>query len=123
MPSRRDWLIGSAALLLVRDALAQGRVEQGMRRAEGDVKINGQPAGPATRLRAGDSITTGGDALAVFVVGTDAMLVRRETSATLLKNGLRIASGAVLSVFASGGRRTIETIRPRPEGTRHPGTG
>ncbi|HYM26816.1 MAG TPA: hypothetical protein VET66_01600, partial [Steroidobacteraceae bacterium] len=55
------------------------------------------------------SVTTGRDALAVFVVGRDAMLVRKQSSVALFKDGLRIASGAVLSVFAPGRRRRIET--------------
>jgi hypothetical protein len=61
------------------------------------------------RVAAGDSVTTGADALAVFVVGRDAMLVRRQSSVSLFKDGLRIASGAVLSVFESGRRREIDT--------------
>jgi len=35
VPSRRDWLKGAAAMLLVREALAQGRLEQGVYRRQG----------------------------------------------------------------------------------------
>jgi hypothetical protein len=96
MASRRDWLKGSAAMLLVREALAQGRLEPGVYRRQGDVKISG------------DSVLTGADGEIVFVVDKDAMLVRRNSEVSLLKNGLRIVTGAILSVFG-GGRRELRT--------------
>ena len=97
MTSRRELLAGFAALLLVRNALAQGRVEPGIRRREGDVRIDN------------DHIATGGDGLAVFVVGRDAHLVRRNSEVTWLANGLRVATGAVLSVFATTRTKEIRT--------------
>jgi len=109
MSSRRGWLIGTTALFFARRVLAQGGVQTGLRRVEGEVKVNGAPARPGMGIAPGDSVVTGADALAVFVVGRDAMLVRRQTSVSLFKDGLRIASGAVLSVFAPGRRRRIET--------------
>ena len=109
MASRRDWLLGTEALLLVRRALAQGKLEKGLYRVAGDVQVNGAAARPGALLGAGDSVSTGGDGLAVFVVGRDAMLVRKRTSLSLLENGLRIATGAVLSVFEPGRPRQIET--------------
>lgn len=109
MASRRDWLIGTAAILLVRDALAQGGVEKGVRRLSGEVLVNGKPAQPGMPIRAGDTLKTGPDGEIIFVAGSDAMLVRRQTSASLLKDGLRIVTGAVLSVFAPGERRQIQT--------------
>ena len=96
MPSRRDWLKGAAAMLLVREALAQGRLEQGVHRRQGDVKISG------------DSVSTGAEGEVVFVVGKDAVLVRRNSELSILKTGLRIVTGAVLSVFG-GGRRQLRT--------------
>jgi len=96
VPSRRDWLKGAAAMLLVREALAQGRLEQGVHRRQGDVRISG------------DSVSTGADGEVVFVVGKDAMLVRRNSELSILKTGLRIVTGAVLSVFG-GGRRQLRT--------------
>ena len=109
MPSRRDWLKGSAALLLVRDALAQGRLEKGVYRLSGEVRINGQPAKPGDALRAGDALSTGAGGEIVFVTGRDAMLVRPNSDLSLLKAGLRIATGAVLSVFTPGQRKEIQT--------------
>ncbi len=109
MPSRRDWLKGTAALFLVRDALAQGRVEKGVHRLSGEVLINGQPARQGSAVRAGDVLTTGPDGEIIFVLGRDAMLVRRNSDVSLLKTGLRIATGAVLSVFTPGQRKQIQT--------------
>jgi len=96
VPSRRDWLKGAAAMLLVREALAQGRLEQGVYRRQGDVRISG------------DSVTTGADGEVVFVVDKDAVLVRRGSELSIFKTGLRIVSGALLSVFG-GGRRQLRT--------------
>jgi len=97
MTSRRELLAGVGALLLVRDALAQGRVASGVRRREGDVRIQN------------DHISTGADSLAVFVVGRDAHLVRANSEVTWLANGLRVASGAVLSVFQPRRAKEIRT--------------
>lgn len=83
-------------MLLVREALAQGRLAQGVHRRQGDVRISG------------DSVSTGADGEVVFVVGKDAMLVRRNSELSILKTGLRIVTGAVLSVFG-GGRRQLRT--------------
>lgn len=97
MPTRRDWLLGATAILLVRDALAQGRVEQGVRRRSGDVRISGE------------TISTGADGQAVFVVGRDAMMVRPNSSLTLVTNGFRLLTGAVLSVCAPGEAKQLRT--------------
>ena len=109
MLSRRHLLQGAVALLAVRDALAQGRVERGVYRVRGDVRVNGEPAREGAQVRAGDSIATGADGEMVFVVNRDAMLVRRGSNVSLLADGLRAVTGAVLSVFASGQRKQIVT--------------
>jgi hypothetical protein len=109
MTSRRDWLIGTAAIVLVRGALAQGRLPKGVYRVNGEVLVNGKPAVQGLDVRAGDALQTGPDGEIIFVAGNDAMLVRRDASVSLLKDGLRIVTGAVLSVFAPGARRQIET--------------
>jgi hypothetical protein len=109
MPSRRELLAGAGALLLVRDALAQGKLAKGVYRANGDVRVNGQPGRVGAEVPFGALVETGADGELVFVSGRDAMLVRRNSGLTLLKDGLRVATGAVLSVFSSGRRRTVET--------------
>jgi len=109
MLSRRHLLKGTVALLVVRDALAQGRMEKGIYRVRGDVRVNGEPAKEGSQVRAGDSIASGADGEMVFVVNRDAMLVRRNSNVSLLADGLRAVTGAVLSVFASGQRKQIRT--------------
>lgn len=97
MVTRRDVLKGAAALLMVREALAQGRVEKGVRRRQGDVRISGE------------RIVTGSDGELVFVVGRDAFLVRRDSEVSVVRNGLRVVAGAVLSVFAPKQPKQIRT--------------
>src|SRR5256885_14104685 len=57
-------------------ALAQTSAKQGVRTAQGDVKINGKPAEAGTLVRPGDTIVLGNGALATFVAGEDAFLMR-----------------------------------------------
>lgn len=89
---RRDLLVASAALLLVRQALAQDRVRPG-----------------AQRRRAGDRIVTGPGESIAFVVERDAMLLRQNSTLELVRQGFRLVTGAVLSVFGPGGRRELKT--------------
>jgi hypothetical protein len=117
MSSRRDLLKAAAAALpaglvpifLVRDALAQGRLERGVYRLRGEVRVNSAPSRQGAEMRAGDTVDTGPDAEIVFVVGRDAVLVRRNSNVMLLQEGLRVISGAMLSVFGTGIRREIQT--------------
>jgi hypothetical protein len=109
MPSRRAFLGGTAALLLVRDALAQGKVQRGIHRIQGDVRVDGQPARLGAQIPFGAFVQTRADSAVVFVSGRDAFLVRKDSGLNLVKDGLRIVTGAVLSVFATGRRRTVET--------------
>ena len=116
MVTRRDWLKGAAGLLLVRDALAAGRLEKGVYRVKGDARINGAPAVPGMDVKAGDVVITGRGAELVFVIDRDAMMVRAGTrveiagkAGALLDAGLRIVTGAVLSVFQPGKPKTIRT--------------
>ena len=60
------------------------------------------------RASPGDEITTGADAQAL-VVGRDAMLVRRNSKVSVLKDGLRLVSGAVLAVFEPGQPKMLRT--------------
>jgi len=123
--SRRAWLARAAAggttlalgMACLRNALAAGVVEEGIHRVRGDVRINGKPAQQGLVVQPGDTIETGRDAELVVVVGQDAFLVRAATrielagdAARLLVSTLRVATGALLSVFATGkGKRVIQT--------------
>ena len=117
-PGRRALLAAPLAALWVRafDALAAGSVEKGIHRIRGDVRVNGAPAKEGQDVRAGEVLTTGGASEAVFVAGKDAFLVREHSrievqgaSGSLLLTGLRIVSGAVLSVFSPGEAKTVRT--------------
>lgn len=119
---RRRWLgrAGAAALAaqfaVLRRALAAGSVEKGVHRLRGDVRVNGAPAREGMDVKAGDVVTTGAASEAVFVTGKDAFLVRANsrveaqgTAGALVLTGLRIVTGAVLSVFSPGERRALYT--------------
>jgi hypothetical protein len=106
---RRDLLKGAAALLLIRDALAQGRLEKGVYRLRGNVHINGADAQRGGELRPGDAVRTQPGAEIVFVSQADAFLVRQNSEVSLVANGLRVVTGAVLSVFAPGQPKEIRT--------------
>ena len=118
---RRNWLRMSAALIAahmagLRHALAAGSVQKGVHRISGDVRVNGAPARAGMDIKAGDVIATGANSSVVFVTHKDAFLVRANSRVEtegrmgeLLVTGLRIATGAVLSVFAPGEDKTLRT--------------
>ncbi len=120
MITRRRWIglsLGAglgARLGQLREALAAGKLEKGVYRVRGEARVNDVPAREGMDVKAGDVITTSGDGELVFVIGKDAMLVRANArvevsgrAGALLADGLRIVTGAVLSVFSPGGQRTI----------------
>lgn len=107
MPTRREVVLGAAALMLIRDAAAQAK--SGVQSVRGEATINGQPAKPGMAVNPGDKVATGKDGQIVFVVERDAMLVRRDSSFELAKSGFRLLSGAVLSVFMPRSRKELRT--------------
>lgn len=120
MTSRRRWIALSVGAALaarlggLREALAAGKLEKGVYRVRGEARVNGAPAREGMDVKAGDIITTGRDGELLFVIGKDAMLVRANArvevsgrAGALVADGLRIVTGAVLSVFSPGARRTI----------------
>ena len=79
----------------------------------GECRINGKPVSPGGLIAAGDTITTGRSARLIFVVGTDAFVLRENSRVELrgkelVLDGLRLATGALLSVFG-GGTREVDT--------------
>ncbi len=101
----------SAALRL---ALAQSSAKQGVRVVRGDMRINGKPAEAGTLVRPGDAIVLGNGAVATFVVGQDAFLMRGGSHAELIGSGalvsaLQLVTGKLLGVFGSGGERRLVT--------------
>ncbi len=118
---RRSFLGFSAALALqvawLRGSLAAGSVEKGIYRVRGEVRVNGNPGVEGMEIKAGDVITTGANGECVFVSGKDAFLLRANTrfeaqgsaAGELVLTGLRLVTGAALSVFSPGAPRTLRT--------------
>ena len=118
---RRRWLRMSAAVLALqmawlRSVLAAGWVEKGVHRVSGDVRINGTPAKEGMDVKAGDVITTGAGSETIFVTGKDAFLIRANSRVevqgvlgALVLTGLRVVTGAVLSVFTPGQPKVLRT--------------
>ena len=106
---RREMLQGVAALLLVRDALAQGRVEKGVYRIRGNVHVDGANAQQGGELRPGNTVRTQAGGEIVFAVQNDAFLVRQNSEVSIVADGLRVVTGAVLSVFRPNQRKEIRT--------------
>ena len=98
----------------LRLALAQSSVKQGVRTVQGDMRINGKPAEAGTLVRPGDTIVLANGAVATFVVGQDAFLMRGNSHAELMGSGLlvsalQLVTGKLLGVFGRGGERRLVT--------------
>ena len=114
---RRALLVFAAGVGLpaaVRLALAQSSAKQGVRTIQGDMRINGKPAEVGTLVRPGDAIVLGEGAVATFVVGQDAFLMRGNSRAELIGSGvlvsaLQLVTGKLLGVFGSGRERRLVT--------------
>lgn len=112
MLSRRAWLQGAAALLLVRDALAAGSVEEGVYRARGEARINGVAARKGMVVKPGDALATAAGGEVVFVINRDAFLLRANSRlevGSAAADVFRVVTGALLSVFQPGERKTLRT--------------
>jgi hypothetical protein len=121
-PRRAFLLTALAAGLLAASGIPAARAQlfgrrpqklpagQSVYEATGEVMVNGQAATRATRIGASDRIETGKGAQLIFVVGFDAFLMREQSRLELsgagaLVSALRLASGALLSVFGTGAKR------------------
>lgn len=117
---RRKILKGIAALVIaerlgmLRAAWAAGGKlpPPGVYKIKGEVRVNGQLAKEGTPVKPGDTITTGAQSEAIYIIGNDAYLQRDRSTVSIaadtLKAGLRVLSGRLLSVFGKGEKR-IET--------------
>ena len=85
---------------------------QSIYRLSGTVKVNGKDATLDTRIGPKDTVETGKDSEAIFVVGGNSMIMRsesqltmegKEESGNLLISGLRLLTGKLLSVSRSQG--------------------
>lgn len=87
------------------DVLAKGDVPPGIHRLEGSAQVNGREAQVGTPVHLGDRIVTARSSQAVIVVGSDAFLLRSQTTLELKgRDGvladMLITTGKVLSVFS-----------------------
>jgi hypothetical protein len=85
---------------------------QSIYETSGAVTVNGRAVTAATRIAAGDRIETARGAQLIFVVGSDAFIVRENSRLELAGKGsalgvLRLTTGALLSVFGGGAKRLI----------------
>ena len=122
---RRDFLVKALALGLysVSGAIVPGETNaqlfgrrprklgknESIYEMAGRVMVNGSVITGDARIIAGDVVETGKSSHVIFVVGADAYFVRENSRLELegsgfLANALRIATGAVLSVFGKGER-------------------
>lgn len=104
-------LFGPAGLSgLLRTALAAGNkpVAPGLRRMRGEVTINGVAVRTGQPIGFGDTIATGRDGEAIYVIGQDAFLQRENSIVSFgtdaATNLMRVVSGKILSVFGKGPR-------------------
>lgn len=96
---------------------------QGIRKLEGEVRINGVAGKIGDPVSPGDVVTTGPRSMAVFVVGRAVFLIREESRLELTAQRLdgdrdrgkaalktlRLLNGKLLSVFGEGEEPTVET--------------
>ena len=104
-------LLGPAGISgLVRDALAKGEVpiRPGLNRVRGEVVVNHKLATEGQLIKPGDTIVTGKNSEAIYVIGQDAFMQRELTTvdfgADIAKNLMRVVSGKILSVFGKGAK-------------------
>jgi hypothetical protein len=112
MSGRRRFLQGAAGLLLVRQALAAGTLEKGVYRVTGKAQINGVAAKRGMDVKVGDAVVTGAGSEIIFVINRDAFLLRASSRLDVggvAANVFRIVTGALLSVYQPGVRKTLNT--------------
>ncbi|NLR74853.1 FecR domain-containing protein [Leeia aquatica] len=117
-PYRRRYLQwGSAATLLaVLPQLSLAASTDTVRRLQGELWINDQPAQLGSPVKVGDVLRTGSDSSAQVVLGKDAYLLRAHTRLQLTPASddglvvgvLRLFSGGVLASFGRG-NKTLRT--------------
>ncbi len=104
-------LLGPAGISgLIRDALAKGDspIQPGLHKVRGEVIVNRRLATEGQLIKPGDTIVTGANSEAIYVIGQDAFMQRELTTvnfgAEAAKNLMRVVSGKILSVFGKGAR-------------------
>lgn len=99
-------LTGLISQALAADARA---IRQGIRRIHGEVSVNGKPAQEGTPIRRGDTISTGQNSDAIYVLGNNAFFQKADSRVDFGKSSaatfLRVLAGGLLSVFGRGNRQ------------------
>ena len=96
---------------LIRDALAKGNapVAPGLHKLRGEVVVNFKLAQEGQLISPGDTIVTGRDSEAIYVIGQDAFLQRELSTVSFGADAaqylMRVVTGKILSVFGKGSRR------------------
>jgi hypothetical protein len=119
MPPRRRLLkaLAAAGLLgpagisgLIRDALAKGDapIRPGLHKVRGEVVVNRRLATEGQLIQPGDTIVTGRNSEAIYVIGQDAFMQRELSTVSFgsdaAVNLMRVVTGKILSVFGKGAR-------------------
>ena len=122
--TRRQWLLGTTAgaaaiatgMAQLRAALAADAVQKGVVRVKGEARVGDAPATSGMSVKPGDVVTVGRDSEVVFVVGRDAFMARsgsrvelQGTATQAAISGLRLVTGALLSVFDPGRPKRLQT--------------
>lgn len=106
---------------IVRSANAMSRspIMPGVQEFEGDFRLNGLAARRGQIVKQGDIATTGPGASAIIIVGQHAFMLRENSEITfypvyfekdgVVSGALKVATGAMLSVFGKTGNTTITT--------------
>lgn len=104
-------LLGPAGISgLIRDALAKGEapIRPGLHKVRGEVVVNRRLATEGQLIKPGDTVVTGRDSEAIYVIGQDAFMQRELTTVNFggeaLQNLMRVVSGKILAVFGKGAR-------------------
>jgi hypothetical protein len=114
MNRRREWIrmmaasgaLGVAGVAgIVARALAKGDLPPGVHQIEGMASVNGRPAHVGTPILMGDRVSTARASQAIIVIGSDAMLLRAQTTIEVkgregVLSEMLITTGKVLSVFS-----------------------
>jgi len=102
-------LAGGGAMGFLQRALAAGvnPVSPGLHTLKGTVTVNGQPAREGQLVLPGDTVVTGKDGEAIYVIGDNAFLQRGGSTVSFgktLADFMRVINGRILSVFGKGDR-------------------
>jgi hypothetical protein len=104
-------LLGPAGISgLIRDALAKGDapIQPGLHKIRGEVIVNRRLATEGQLIKPGDTVVTGRNSEAIYVIGQDAFMQRELSTVSFgsdaVQNLMRVVSGKLLSVFGKGAR-------------------